>query len=48
VDAKFVMQILDKGEVLLAQFTENTSTIKIKGKPNVFIVLKKVILVNNL
>lgn len=27
---------LDKGELLLAQFTENTSAIKIRGKATVF------------
>jgi transcription attenuation protein (tryptophan RNA-binding attenuator protein) len=27
---------LDKGEVLLAQFTENTSAIKIRGKATVY------------
>jgi len=27
---------LDKGEVLLAQFTENTSAIKIRGKAIIF------------
>lgn len=27
---------LDKGEVLLAQFTENTSAIKIRGKTTIF------------
>jgi transcription attenuation protein (tryptophan RNA-binding attenuator protein) len=27
---------LDKGEVLLAQFTENTSAIKIRGRTNIF------------
>jgi transcription attenuation protein (tryptophan RNA-binding attenuator protein) len=27
---------LDKGEVLLAQFTENTSAIKIRGKAVIF------------
>ena len=27
---------LDKGEVLLAQFTENTSAIKIRGKARIF------------
>ncbi|MCR4434625.1 MAG: trp RNA-binding attenuation protein MtrB [Clostridiales bacterium] len=27
---------LDRGEVLLAQFTENTSAIKIRGKARIF------------
>lgn len=27
---------LDKGEVLIAQFTENTSAIKIRGKARIF------------
>lgn len=27
---------LDKGEVLIAQFTENTSAIKIRGKSTIF------------
>lgn len=27
---------LDKGEVLLAQFTENTSAIKVRGKAKIF------------
>lgn len=27
---------LDKGEVLLAQFTENTSAIKIRGKATIY------------
>lgn len=27
---------LDKGEVLLAQFTENTSAIKVRGKATIF------------
>ncbi len=27
---------LDKGEVLIAQFTENTSAIKVRGKARIF------------
>lgn len=29
-------EILDKGELLIAQFTENTSAIKIRGKAKVY------------
>jgi transcription attenuation protein (tryptophan RNA-binding attenuator protein) len=32
---------LDKGEVLLAQFTEHTSAIKIRGKAEIFTKLGK-------
>jgi len=29
-------EILDKGEVLIAQFTENTSAIKVRGKAKIY------------